>query len=220
MKSIWDTEELANHWSLSFEEMQLLKSKPNRNHLAFVSQLKFYQNSGHFPSSTKDISPTVLHYLANQIEADVGHLHSYDWSGRTGARHRREIMDFIGIRRVSAIDKANFTAWLAQSVYPRGVATSEATELAFDWFRTRKIECPAEKELDKLVRSAQQQFEDELFERISKCLQLQCKQRLDQSLETVAGKAVFSDIKSDPGRVGLDSVLKEAAKLAFIRAIE
>ena len=35
MKSIWDTEELANHWSLKFEEMQLLKSKPNRSHLAF-----------------------------------------------------------------------------------------------------------------------------------------------------------------------------------------
>ena len=74
MKSVWDTEELANHWSLRFEEMQLLKSKPNRNHLAFVSQLKFYQNSGRFPSSAKDISPTVLHYLANQIEADMGYL--------------------------------------------------------------------------------------------------------------------------------------------------
>ena len=24
MKSIWDTEELANHWSLSFEEVQFL----------------------------------------------------------------------------------------------------------------------------------------------------------------------------------------------------
>jgi hypothetical protein len=32
MKSIWDTEELANHWSLSFEEVQLLKSRPTRNH--------------------------------------------------------------------------------------------------------------------------------------------------------------------------------------------
>ena len=173
MKSIWDTEELASQWSLNFEEMQLLKSKPNRNHLAFVSQLKFYQNSGRFPSSAKDISPTVLHYLANQIEADVGHLHSYDWSGRTGSRHRREVLDFIGIRRVSAADKANFTAWLAQGVYPRSVDNSEATELAFDWFRTRKIEYPAEKELDKIVRSAQQQFEDELFERIGKCLTLQ-----------------------------------------------
>ena len=28
MKQIWDTEDLASHWSLSFEEIQLLKSKP------------------------------------------------------------------------------------------------------------------------------------------------------------------------------------------------
>ena len=51
MKQIWDTDEPANHWSLSFEEIQLLKSEPARNHLAFASQLKFYQNSGRFPSS-------------------------------------------------------------------------------------------------------------------------------------------------------------------------
>ena len=30
MKQIWDTVELASHWSLSFEEIQLLKSKPTR----------------------------------------------------------------------------------------------------------------------------------------------------------------------------------------------
>lgn len=28
MKQIWDTEDLASHWSLGFEEIQLLKSKP------------------------------------------------------------------------------------------------------------------------------------------------------------------------------------------------
>jgi hypothetical protein len=28
MKQIWDTDELANHWSLSFEEIQPLKSQP------------------------------------------------------------------------------------------------------------------------------------------------------------------------------------------------
>ena len=30
MKSIWDTEELANHWSLSFEEVQFLLVKVAR----------------------------------------------------------------------------------------------------------------------------------------------------------------------------------------------
>lgn len=66
MKSIWDTEELANQWSLSFEEMQLLKSKPNRNHLAFVSQLKFYKNSGRFPPPPKTFLPR--YFITSQIK--------------------------------------------------------------------------------------------------------------------------------------------------------
>jgi hypothetical protein len=39
MKRIWDVDELAEHWSLKFEETRLLKTKPARNHLAFVAQL-------------------------------------------------------------------------------------------------------------------------------------------------------------------------------------
>mgnify|MGYP001817672997 CR=1 FL=1 len=62
----------------------------------------------------------------------MGYLNSYDWLSRTAFRHRREILDFIGIRRVSAADKVKFSTWLAQSVYPRGVDAKEATELAFD----------------------------------------------------------------------------------------
>ena len=37
MKHIWDLEELATHWSLSFEEMQLIKSKPARKHFQSVA---------------------------------------------------------------------------------------------------------------------------------------------------------------------------------------
>ena len=78
MKHIWDVEELATHWSPSFEEMQLLKSKPSRNHLPFVAQLKYYRYSGRFPGSAGDIPHTVIHYLADQVGADA--RSSMDWS--------------------------------------------------------------------------------------------------------------------------------------------
>ena len=51
MKHIWDVEVLYTHWSLSFEEMQLLKSKPARNHLPLVSQLEYYRYSGRYMPS-------------------------------------------------------------------------------------------------------------------------------------------------------------------------
>jgi len=111
MRRIWDVEELAQCWSLSFEELELLKTKPARSHLGFVAQLKYYPLSGKFPQHPSDIPDTVLHYLADQLEIDSSGLHEYDWSGRTGKRHRQEILIFLGISRVSTSDKQIFSAW-------------------------------------------------------------------------------------------------------------
>ncbi len=135
MKHIWDVEELATHWSLSFEEMQLLKSKPARNHLPLVAQLKYYQYAGRFPGAASDIPPTVHHYLADQVDADVNQIKAYDWSGRTGTRHRREVLQFLGVRRVSAEDKVLFSTWLIEHVYPTWSDISNTPEHAFEWFR-------------------------------------------------------------------------------------
>ena len=219
MKRIWDVNELAEHWSLKFEETQLLKTKPARNHLAFVAQLKYYQNTGRFPLATNDIPDTPLHYLADQLEVTVEQIHEYDWLGRTVTRHRKEILKLLGIRRVSAADKTDFSDWLIDSLYPHGADITDAIESAFEWFQKHQVECPAGKELERLVRSAYQQFELNLYERFASCLLPESKTLMEQSLDGVEGVVNFSDIKADPGRVGLDSVLKEVEKLSFIRSL-
>ncbi|MCE7732815.1 DUF4158 domain-containing protein [Vibrio campbellii] len=219
MKRIWSIDELAEHWSLKYEETQLLKSKPSRNHLAFVAQLKYYQNTGRFPLAINDLPETPLHYLAEQLETTVELLHEYDWRGRTGTRHRQEILKFLGIRRVSAIDKTTFSDWLIENQYPHGVSIEDATESAFEWFQKNQIECPADKELERLVRSAYQQFELNLYEHFASCLSPESKIQMERSLDGVKGVVNFGDIKADPGRLGLDSVLKEVEKLSFIRSL-
>ncbi|EGC1289916.1 DUF4158 domain-containing protein [Salmonella enterica] len=88
-------------------------SKPNPPEITchlgpFAVQLKFYQNTGRFPSTIDEIPETPLHYLSDQLDADVSGFRDYEWSGRTGARHRKEILNFLGIRRVSATDKQVF----------------------------------------------------------------------------------------------------------------
>ncbi len=81
------------------------------------------------------------------------------------------------------------------------------------------MECPAGKELERLVRSAYQQFELNLYEHFASCLSSASKGLMDQSLDGVESVVNFGDIKADPGRVGLDSVLKEIDKLSFIRSL-
>jgi len=219
MKRIWSIDELAEHWSLKYEETQLLKTKPSRNYLAFVAQLKYYQNTGRFPLASNDLPDTPLHYLAEQLETTVGMLHEYDWRGRTGTRHRQEILEFLGIRRVSATDKTSFSNWLIENQYPHGASIEDATESAFEWFQNNQVECPADKELERLVRSAYQQFELNLYEYFTNYLSLESKIQMERSLDSAEGVVNFGDIKADPGRLGLDSVLKEVEKLSFIRSL-
>lgn len=59
MKQIWDTEELSKYWSLSYEELQLLKTKLYNSHLAFCMQLKYYQYYGVF---TKSKYPFTIYF--------------------------------------------------------------------------------------------------------------------------------------------------------------
>ncbi len=71
MKPIWDVDELAKYWSLTFEEIRLLNTKPVRNHLPFAVQIKFSQNTERFSLAIYDILKIPLHYLADQLDAEV-----------------------------------------------------------------------------------------------------------------------------------------------------
>src|SRR3546814_1191390 len=60
--------------------------------------------SGKFPD-------TVVTYLAEQIGASPADLEGYDWLGRSGRRHRAEILDHLGFRRARRQDMQAAAAW-------------------------------------------------------------------------------------------------------------
>lgn len=84
MKQLWEAQELAEQWSLSFKDLELPSSKPHRNHLGFCSQLKYYQITGKFPERSKDIPDTTLHYLNDLLKTNLANLDDYGWFGRFG----------------------------------------------------------------------------------------------------------------------------------------
>lgn len=217
MKKIWDTDELSTIWSLNYDELKLLKTKPSRNHLGFISQLKFYRFSGRFLQNSSEISEAPLQYLAEQLNVPVSDIHSYDFASRSGKRHRSEILAFLQVQRVTAKDKHNFSAWLIREIFPQGADIEEAIELSFNWFAQKRIESPARAELDRLSRSAFTQFEQNLFAEINQSLSIADKEKLNLCLNGSDGIVEFSSLKADPGRIGLESVLIETEKLQFIR---
>lgn len=220
MKRLWDAQELAEHWSLSYKDLELLGTKPRRNHLGFCAQLKYYQNTGRFPERRSDIPDTPLHYLNDQLDSSVSDLDDYEWFGRSGRRHRLEIMTYLQIRKVTKADKHCAVEWLVSEILPNSGEKENLHVKTHEWFHARRMECPAEKELDRLITRALAEFEGRLFRAITESLSPDARAKLDAVLGEDETEIRFSDLKSDPGRLGLDSVLQESRKLRFLASLQ
>ena len=90
MKRFWTQDELGEHWTLSFDEIGLLKGKNRTARVGFSLQLKFYQLFLSFPSRANDFPRPVIDYVADQIDGVDSDLSDYVWNGRTARRHRQE----------------------------------------------------------------------------------------------------------------------------------
>ncbi len=94
MKQIWDVEEL-----------ELLKSKPERNHIGLAIQLKYYQSAAQFPQTPSEIPEAILHYIGGQLDKSAFGLEQYDLEGRSGERHRRKIIFELDMAERLAIEQ-------------------------------------------------------------------------------------------------------------------
>ncbi len=80
------------------------------------------------------------------------------------------------------------------------------------------MECPAAYRLNRLIRSVRQTHETRVFQELTARLDPPMRQRLDAVLADQDDREpVFQDLRADPGRVGLESLLKEIEKLKTIR---
>lgn len=146
--------------------------------------------------------------------------YSYDWNDRLSRYHRQEILDFLGIRKFIESNQEEIQDWLCQTIFPQGLSTSEALEYTYDWLHQNKIHRPAASQLDKILTASYSRFEKSLFENISNGLSDDSKDIINYCLEDKIESMNFTLLKSDPGKVSLDSVLKEIEKLEFINGLE
>ena len=74
MKRHWDEQELAERWSLTHDECELVRNRTERSRLGFTVLLKFFQVDARFPVARGEIPDRVLDYLAGQLDVPRGGL--------------------------------------------------------------------------------------------------------------------------------------------------
>jgi len=232
MKRQWEPEELVAQFILMPAEMALLpegvtNANPS-NRLGFAVLLKFFQVEARFPQHPVEVPKAVVHFIAQQLKLTEEDYRRYKWSGVTFKAHRVQIRKFLDYRPVTQSDKQHMKTWLVAEALPLGLSFEALKAQVYQRFRQLKIEPPVWKQLERLMRSAARTHERDFCRHMAAQLSAETRENLDALLATESPltdetghfrQSQLNHLKTDPGRLGLNSLLAEIEKLQSIRAL-
>ncbi|MEQ9468169.1 MAG: Tn3 family transposase [Ekhidna sp.] len=225
MKQYWEDDGLIEHFLIDEEDILLAKGFTHINKLSFLVLLKFFQLEARFPRDKDEIPNTVLNYIANQLKIDEQEFKKYDLAGRTCIRHRNIIRNFFSFSEYST--KVDEKIYQNLSDFGEWYNVDKLNIEFLEEYRKLKTEPPVTNQLERLIKAYINRKEQELFKYIDDSIPDTTKEHIDYLLKTLEeneysdnGKEVtLNELKSDPGRIGLESIFKEIDKLEIIRSI-
>jgi TnpA family transposase len=237
MKRQWDLYDLAEHWTLSSTELALLANKTGPTRLGFALLLKFFQHEGRqhegrFPQAKHDIPGAVVGHVATQVGVPPEHYLQYDWSGRAIKYHRAQIRAFLGFREATVQDSQDLAEWLCAQVLPQHHRHEHLQEAVYQRCHDEHIEPPTPDRVERLIHSALHTFEERLCRSVYERLPPETLAALDALVsmdeppdpdgDGAAGRGTsrLHSLRTDPGRIALDSVLVEIEKLVCLRQLQ
>jgi len=143
MKQDWHPDELAQHWTLSPDERELLGNKTRATRLSFAILLKAFQFDGRFPERRADVAGCILAHLASQTDVPPDAYSDGEWSERTQRQQRAQIREHCGFRVFRAEDEPALIAWLSERVSSPNPEAEAFKMAAYGHLRSQRLEPPA-----------------------------------------------------------------------------
>lgn len=216
-------EELQIDWLLLPSERDLLINKSRRSHAAFSILLKFFQIEGRFPASSREVPLPAIQYVVQQLDAKMEDWKLYPWDGATAKRHRAEIREWCGYREATHHDKKDLKRWLIAEILPNQAREDKLHETMIQHYQQLRIEPPATEQLRRLIQSAIVEHENRFCTAITSALTPTILKRMDALLLVHPADdgdwTVWQNLKSDPGKAGIDSIKEAVIRLQTVRDI-
>ena len=232
MRRHWTPDELVESWSLGSAELALLEHKTDHNRLGFAVLLAFFRLEARFPQHKHEVPGEALRFLAGQIGVPAERFLAYDWLGRSIKAHRAEIRALFAFREASLQDAQDLGSWLSDEILDRERDPERLRVALYGRCRDLRLEPPTPGQLERVLRSAVRAHEERFCAGVLDRLGPAAVARLDALLLAAApappgegedgvgpGRALWHEVKADPGPAGLESVLAEVAKLEHLRAL-
>jgi Domain of unknown function (DUF4158) len=223
MVTDWSLEDLISCWTLDEADWRLLANKSGATRLGFAVLLKFLELEGRFPADGAEVPTAALDYIAGQVKVDRSELDGY-WSGRAVKYHRAQIRVERGFRESTLDDERRMIVWLAGELC--GVELDEVRLRAdlLARFREQQIEPPGASRVERIVGSGRALFERRFTATITARLSAPTIEALERLVpaagdEEVSTAGLLVELKRDPGKASLNTILEEIDKLERVRSL-
>lgn len=226
MQREWQPEELIECWTLLDDDRRLVANKTGATRLGFALLLKFFELEGRFPRAAAELPPVAVEYVAAQVKVRASALDVYQWSGSTIEYHRSQIRSELGFREATVADERLLADWLAREVCPVEFGEERLREALLRRCRGERVEPPASSRAQRILGAARASCEQEFTRRTRARLPGESVEQLEQliagddaDIPAAGGAGFLVELKSDPGRLGLKTLLCEIDKLERVKAI-
>ncbi|MGE0917446.1 Tn3 family transposase [Trichlorobacter lovleyi] len=223
MKRNWRQDEVEEHWFLFEHEKKQINGRTNSTRLGFAVLLKFFQLEGRFPDTPQEVPLNAVHYIAHQTGIPATAWGAYPWNKRIAAYHREAIRNMLGYRQHTAQDLSLLFNRLMDEVLDHEIRNDRLFSFALQHYRDCSIEPPASEQLRRLIQSALAAHETRFCNSVFSHLDGLSVKRMDTLLEVESGGdgdwTIWQQIKSDPGKAGIESIKEAVSRLKTVRDI-
>ncbi len=210
-------DELVAGWTLVTADWELVGNKTGATRLGFALVLKFFEHEARFPSGPSDFDDRVIGFVARQVRVEASELASYGWGERSGRAHRSQIRDAFGFRVCTRDDEDALAGWLAAEVCPIDHRTDHLLSALSGHCRALRIEPPGR--ADRIVGAGRASFERTFCARTIERLEPRRVEMLERLVDEASETGLIAELKTDPGQLGLETLLREITKLNTVREL-
>ncbi|MGK0468939.1 Tn3 family transposase [Clostridium sp.] len=213
---------MIKDFSLNLRELQLVYNKSNDAKIGFSVLYKSLQNYGKFPMSKEAVSEESIEFIAKQLKIDKKTYLNYDFNSRNAFFHKKQIREELCFREYSKNDMESIKEWLIQIVLPVNDDIEYLKQQLYKRFYEIKIESTTEETLERIVSSAINTYENNMFENIFNKLPVETIRKfnlfiaIESENDNTEQTIWFNDFSINPDGANIESVFNESNKLKTI----
>ena len=164
-----------SQWFLTDKQIKLVEQKKKNHKLYFALLLKFYEFHQRFFELSSELKYREIKIIANQLNLSSTIIKK-DLTQRSLERYRAEIREYFNSSGITRANEESIKQWLITEILSKqDMNPTQLFDSTIEFMKKSKMEKISDGFIQRIINSAKQQHETQVFQNINDGLNLETK---------------------------------------------